>query len=373
MVRQAITEAAHAGDVGVPGGDAERLPQVLRRDSAALIGARAGRRRPTSPQRSRRSPSGPTSSGRTFQECTGCAIKLLQTRTPQVANLILQQISLDYQDNVMAAAGDAGGEAASTSTVAGGDFYWVVEGAIPTKIPGGHDDRRQDRRARSPRRPIPRPRRRSPSAAARATATSRPRSPNPTGAMGVGDYLKDAAASRTRSVINISRCPGHAEDLVAALTYVLVTASCPSSTPSAGRCSSTARRSTTAACAAAHFEAGEFVESVRRRALRATGWCLYKIGCKGPVTYAPCGVTRWNGHVSWCVTTRRARAAPSPTSGTSSRRSTSRRPTSTCPASAASPTQTCAGVLGGGDRRRPRRAPRRRRWRRHGCGGDAPR
>ena len=25
------------------------------------------------------------------------------------------------------------------------------------------------------------------------------------------------------------------------------------------------------------------------------------MGCKGPVTYAPCPVTRWNGHQSWCI------------------------------------------------------------------------
>jgi hydrogenase small subunit len=25
------------------------------------------------------------------------------------------------------------------------------------------------------------------------------------------------------------------------------------------------------------------------------------VGCKGPVTYAPCPINRWNGRVSWCV------------------------------------------------------------------------
>jgi len=50
----------------------------------------------------------------------------------------------------------------------------------------------------------------------------------------------------------------------------------------------------------AHFEAGEFVEkfgdegSLKR-------WCFYKVGCKGPATYAPCAINRWNGRVSWCI------------------------------------------------------------------------
>jgi hydrogenase small subunit len=31
-------------------------------------------------------------------------------------------------------------------------------------------------------------------------------------------------------------------------------------------------------------------------------WCMYKIGCKGPVTYADCPVRQWNGeHLSWPV------------------------------------------------------------------------
>ena len=40
-----------------------------------------------------------------FQECLGCSVNLLQSRTPGVAQLILQQISLDYHETVMAAAG----------------------------------------------------------------------------------------------------------------------------------------------------------------------------------------------------------------------------------------------------------------------------
>ncbi len=48
-----------------------------------------------------------------------------------------------------------------------------------------------------------------------------------------------------------------------------------------------------------HFELGEFVEVFGDEAT-AKEWCLYKVGCKGPVTYSPCGTTRWNGRISWC-------------------------------------------------------------------------
>ena len=70
-----------------------------------------------------------------FQECLGCSVNLLQSRTPEVATLILQQISLNYHEAVMAPAGDDA-EKSFSDTLAGGDFYWVAEGAIATKIPG---------------------------------------------------------------------------------------------------------------------------------------------------------------------------------------------------------------------------------------------
>jgi NiFe hydrogenase small subunit HydA len=31
------------------------------------------------------------------------------------------------------------------------------------------------------------------------------------------------------------------------------------------------------------------------------GYCLYKMGCKGPDTYANCSKFRYNDRVSWCI------------------------------------------------------------------------
>ncbi len=49
-----------------------------------------------------------------------------------------------------------------------------------------------------------------------------------------------------------------------------------------------------------HFDAGQFVESWDDEAARK-GYCLYKMGCKGPTTYNACSSMRWNGGVSWPV------------------------------------------------------------------------
>lgn len=50
----------------------------------------------------------------------------------------------------------------------------------------------------------------------------------------------------------------------------------------------------------AHFDAGEFVQSWDDDAARK-GYCLYKMGCKGPTTYNACSSTRWNDGVSFPI------------------------------------------------------------------------
>ena len=49
-----------------------------------------------------------------------------------------------------------------------------------------------------------------------------------------------------------------------------------------------------------HFENGEFVYEFGTDE-EAKGYCLYKVGCKGPQTYTNCPIVRWNRQVSWCV------------------------------------------------------------------------
>jgi hydrogenase small subunit len=72
-----------------------------------------------------------------FQNCTGCTETLLRTSAPDVAHLILDVISLDDHETLMAASG-AQAEAALRSALAenAGKYVLVVEGAIPTRDDG---------------------------------------------------------------------------------------------------------------------------------------------------------------------------------------------------------------------------------------------
>ena len=233
-----------------------------------------------------------------FQECLGCSVNLLQSRTPSVANLILRQISLDYHETVMAAAGNQA-EKSFRETVDSGDFYYVVEGAIATKVPGAmtvHGETSMDIAKQTYKK-------------AKATiaigscatyGNIQAAYPNPTGAKGLSAFLREDAGIANPVVVNISRCPGNAEDMLAALTYILINNKIPE-LDAIGRPVFLYGQLIHDNCERrGHFDAGEFVEVFGDEASR-NRFCLFKVGCKGPVTNAPCPTRRWNGHLGWCV------------------------------------------------------------------------
>jgi hydrogenase small subunit len=233
-----------------------------------------------------------------FQECLGCSVNLLQSRTPEVATLVLQQISLNYHEAVMAPAGDDAVKSFN-ETLAGGDFYWVAEGAIATKIPGAMTVNGRTSMAIA----------KETYAKAKATIAIgtcatyggvQAASPNPTGAKGLAAFLKEDAGVTNPVVINMSRCPGNAEDLLTVLTYVLVYNKVPE-LDAVGRPKFLYGQLVHDNCERrAHFENGQYIEAFGDEHT-ADQWCWFKMGCKGPVTYAPCPVTRWNGHQRWCI------------------------------------------------------------------------
>lgn len=235
----------------------------------------------------------------TFQACTGCAVQLLESRTPPVAQLILQQISVEYQDNVMAASGKFA-EEQRNKIVDSGDFFWIAEGSVATKEPGmctigGQTSEEIAEYVYANARGV---------LATGTCATHgniQASKPNPSGAMGIGEYLASRGKLESgKPVVNLPRCPGNAEDLVAAFTYIAVNGE-PPALDALGRPVFLYGQLIHDHCERrGHFEAGEFIEPFGDPESQRD-WCWYKMGCKGPQTYAPCPITRWNGHLSWCV------------------------------------------------------------------------
>jgi len=232
-----------------------------------------------------------------FQECLGCTIALLQATAPTPAQLILQQISLAYNEAAMAPAGFEAEKSFSDAFAEG--TFWVIEGSVSEKIPGaisigGKNAGDIVKEYYSKAQGV------IAIGSCASFGNVQARTPNPTGAMGVRAWLRGPGGIPDATVINLPRCPGHGDDLVATLTYILVNGALPE-LDKAGRPLFLYGQTIHDNCERrAHFEAGEFVEVFGDEGSQKH-WCLYKVGCKGPVTYAPCPINRWNGRTSWCV------------------------------------------------------------------------
>jgi NiFe hydrogenase small subunit HydA len=72
-----------------------------------------------------------------FQDCPGCTETLLRTSHPDVSDLILNVISLEYHETLMAGSGIQAREALTEAVRKyPGKCICVVEGSIPTKDKG---------------------------------------------------------------------------------------------------------------------------------------------------------------------------------------------------------------------------------------------
>jgi hydrogenase small subunit len=230
-----------------------------------------------------------------LQDCAGCTEALTRSQSPTLVDLVLNQISIDYHETLFAAAGVQAEEArlAAMETYAG-QYLLVVEGSIPTGgtglfcTIGGRTAKDILEEAAA--------------GAAAIVATGNcaafgglPKaSPNPTQAKGVWEILPDA------TVVNIPGCPAIPEVTTGVVAQYLVFGTLPEldalnrpktfyGTTIHDRC---LRRP--------FYDAGRFAKSFDDEGARK-GYCLYKLGCKGPTTYNACATVKWDAGLSFPI------------------------------------------------------------------------
>lgn len=223
-----------------------------------------------------------------FQDCTGCSETLLRTSKPDLVDLLFHLISLDYHETLMAAAGhDAEAALHDSMERNAGQFIAVVEGSIPSKEQGAYM-----KIAGKPAHEI------LDEVSAKAAAViaigscaswggipSSP--PNPTGAVGVDELVSGTP------VINLPGCPPNPYTLLGVVLQYARTKTLPQ-LDEQGRPRFAYDRVIHDHCPRrAHFDAGRFAEDFGDEGHRQ-GWCLYRLGCKGPDTRAPCSTRHFN-------------------------------------------------------------------------------
>jgi hydrogenase small subunit len=245
-----------------------------------------------------------------FQDCTGDSESFLRAgKTPSglslslpvsdktVTDLLLDYLSLDYHETLMAPSGAAAAKSLADSIAKyPGGYVVVVEGSIPT-AQNGTFCVINGKTALSILQDV--------SSKALATiamgacATDggvAAAGPNPTHAVGVGQ-----AAPHAPNLINLPGCPANVVNLVACLVNYVTTKQWPATDPTThmplfaygGLVHDYCERR-------AFYEQGKFALAWGD-AGHQNGWCLNKMGCKGPVTHANCPSVKWNEETNWPV------------------------------------------------------------------------
>ncbi len=223
-----------------------------------------------------------------FQDYTGCTETLLRTSRPGVDDLIFNIISLDYHETLMPGSGKQAEQALRMATEGkAGKYFLVVEGSIPTKEQGIYM-----KLAGKPATEILEDiGSKAKAVVAMGSCASWGGIPsagdNPTGAQGVSDLLRGIPT------VNLPGCPPNPYNLIGTILEILRTGA-PPELDGELRPKFAYDRVIHIQCPRrAHFDAGRFAQTFGDDGHRH-GWCLYKLGCKGPDTHAGCSVRMFN-------------------------------------------------------------------------------
>jgi hydrogenase small subunit len=230
-----------------------------------------------------------------FQECTCCSESFLRSSHPIVADILLDKISLDYTETLQAAAGFQAEESLhEIITKHRGEYLMLVEGSIPLGadgcycVIGGKSALDTVREVAEGAKAIVAWGNCASSGCVQAA------NPNPTQATPVHAIIKD------KPIINVQGCPPIAEVMAGVLVHLLTFDRLPQ-LDSFGRPKAFYSRRVHDTCyRRPNYDAGLFVESFDDENAKK-GYCLYKMGCRGPTTYNSCGTIRWNNGVSYPI------------------------------------------------------------------------
>ena len=231
-----------------------------------------------------------------FQDCAGNTESLLRATHPTVAEVILDAVSLDYHETIMAAAGKRAEDALTKSMADhAGAYLVVIEGSIPVGADGAYCTIG----GRSAQQIAQEACKGAAAVIAAGTCASfgglPAAAPNPTSALSVAD-----AVPGIKNLVNMPACPVNVENLTALLVYYLTFQRLPPLDAERRPLFAYGKSIHDNCERRAHFDAGQYVEAWGDEGHR-TGYCLYKMGCKGPVTHQNCPVVRWNEGTNWPI------------------------------------------------------------------------
>lgn len=213
-----------------------------------------------------------------FAECTGCTEAFLRSSSPFIDDLLLNKISLEYHETIMAPAGDAA-ILSLTDAVSkyAGKFIVIVEGSIPLADNGNFGRSGGKTMLEIAKEVCPQAK----MMVSLGTCASFGGLPAAKGGLTGAKCVHGALGGLNN--IMMPGCPPNPVNFAALLVNYLLFSDFPK-LDTLGR---------------PIFAYGSTVHSQCSR--QNTDWCLAGFGCRGPATYHNCPTAKYNDKTSWCV------------------------------------------------------------------------
>ena len=228
------------------------------------------------------------------QSCGGNTEAILRSTDPSVSSLLLDVLSIEYHESLLVASGpDA--ELARTAAMARypDGYIAVIEGAIPSGAGGAY--------CLVGGRPLADVAREVSDGALATIALGScafdggapAASGGPTGAGGVRGMVGG-------KLVSLPGCPMNVVNLSATIVHYLAAGNLPPADMMGRPLFAYGNLIHNQCERRPHFEFGEFALTWGDEGAQK-GWCLYKLGCKGPETMANCPTARYGDKLSWNV------------------------------------------------------------------------
>ena len=226
-----------------------------------------------------------------LQECTGCSESLLRTEEPGFDTLIFDVFKLHYHDLVLAASGH--NAQAILESIVQTPYILLVEGSVSM----GAQEQYITLGGKSGYEEAAHLIQHAQAVFAVGTCSSyggiQSAHPNPTNSFALHEVF-------SQEIMHIPGCPPSDKNIIGNLLYVYLLGELPPLDE--------LKRPLWAYAKSVHdlcerrgaFLSGDFVESFDDPAM-AQGYCLYKVGCKGPYTFNNCPKVKFNAKTSWPV------------------------------------------------------------------------
>ncbi|WP_286349422.1 hydrogenase small subunit [Helicobacter felistomachi] len=228
-------------------------------------------------------------------ECTGCSESLLRSEDPSIDSVIFDYINLEYHETIMVASGhqaDLSLEEAIEKHK--GNYILMVEGGIPK---GTEYFLTMGAQARTGAQECIHAAKHAKAIFAIGTCSSfggvQAAYPNPSNAQSLDKII-------SQPIVNVPGCPPSEKNIVGNIIYYLMFGTLPRLDAYNRPTWAYGHRVHDLCERRGHFDAGEFVQHFGDENAK-NGFCLYKVGCKGPYTFNNCSKLRFNSHTSWPI------------------------------------------------------------------------